>query len=232
VRNSQKRALRQVSVAMKTRAIEECRKINAANQSKGKKSTKKNPLDPTPAQLNAMLDDLLLMDSVKVHVVMEPPDQNTRTDSVSTPKGSRAYAAEEDKKKKERELTNTMRTDALAYLESALESGRERDVRESIRYAKQAGLEGKLPDGKVYCHPTLFKVPLHPPSRPESLCRSIATERIWIRPPKSRKSKPTMKRIWPNCLFEQSLLGTIATTLPTTPLKEIIGCGSRPCCLA
>ena len=51
-----------------------------------------------------------------------------------------------------------MRDDALYYLEGALESERERDVRESIRYAKQAKLEGKLPDGTVYCHPLLFKV--------------------------------------------------------------------------
>jgi hypothetical protein len=157
VRNSQKRAHRQVSAGMKARAMEECRKVNAANLKGGKKSTKKNPLDPSPVQLNAMLDDLLLMDSVKVNVVMEPPD-NTRSDSSSTPKGSRAHAAEEEKRKKDRELTKKMRDDALFYLESAIESGRDRDVRESIRYAKQAGLEGKLSDGKVYCHPMLFKV--------------------------------------------------------------------------
>jgi hypothetical protein len=227
VRNSQKRALRQVSVAMKTRATEECRKINAANQSKGKKSNKKNPLDPSPAQLNAMLDDLLLMDSVKVHVVMEPPDQDSRADSASTPKGSRAYAAEEEKKKKDREQTNAMRTDALYYLENALESGRERDIRESIRYAKQAGLEGKLPDGKVYCHPTLFKVPIPPPPRSSSLCRSTATERIWSKPRRSRGSRRTTRRIWRSSFFGQSPSVTIATIAPTTLSRETTGSGSR-----
>lgn len=162
VKNSHKRAHRQVSADMKSRAIEECRKVNATNQAKGKKSTKKNPLDPSPAQLNAMLDDLILMDSVKIDVIMEPPEDNGTSRS-NTPKGSRAYAAEEEKRKKDRDLTKTMRDDAVYYLENALESGREKDIRESIRYAKQAGLEGKLPDGKIYCHPTLFKVRGFPP---------------------------------------------------------------------
>ena len=172
VRNSQKKALRQVSAAMKARATEECRKVNAANLSKGKKSTKKNPLEPTPAQLNAMLDDLILMDSVKVNIIMEPPDDKVRADSSSTTKGSRAYAADEEKKRRDRELTKKMREDALLYLESAMESGRDKDTRESIRYAKQAGLEGKLSDGKVYCHPMLFKVHSSPLLRLDSLFSS------------------------------------------------------------
>jgi hypothetical protein len=205
VRNSQKRALRQVSAEMKARATEECRKVNAANLSKGKKSTKKNPLDPSPAQLNAMLDDLILMDSVKVNVVMEPPDDKTGADSSSTPKGSRAYTAEEEKKKRERELTAKMREDALFYLESAMESGRDKDVRESIRYAKQAGLEGKLPDGKVYCHPMLFKVNTAPWLASFRLVdsfilfwlprRCIAIVPTWSRRPRSRRSKRNTRKI-------------------------------------
>ncbi len=159
-RNNQKKAHRQESAALKARAIEECRKVNAANKKTakgGKKSTKKNPLDPTPAQLTAMLDDLILMDSIKVHVICEPPvTKDEGKESTSTSR--RAFTADEDRKKRDRELTQTMREDAIHYLENALETARDKDVRESIRYAKQAGLEGKLPDGKVYCHPVLFKV--------------------------------------------------------------------------
>jgi len=183
---TQKKKAQQESAALKQEAIEECRRINQAAKEAGtvkgtKKNSKaseqgdkptkagkaaKNPYDPTPAQLNAMLEDMILKDAIGVDVVLEePPSVEEDSDVMSESTGrsrmlssTRVGAAEQERRRKEREQEKQMREDAAIYLEQALESGRDRDIRESLKYSRQAGLEGELPDGRVYCTTTMFKV--------------------------------------------------------------------------
>ena len=182
--NSQKNKKRKImteSAALKERALEECRRINkltkkgkssatsedGANGTNAQKKTK-NIYDPTPSQLSSMVEDMRLRQSLGFEEVFEeyptdlvgggdPPPTQSRSSVVSS---TRVLGAETEKRRKEQELAKLMREDACHYLEQALESKRERDVRDSIKYAKNAGLEGKLDDGRTFCTALLFQVEL------------------------------------------------------------------------
>lgn len=141
------------------------KKKGAVNTSTSGKSKggKDSSADPTSAQVNAMVEELMLKESIGVDVVLDTDIYgDDLTDESAGGEGSvavsRAVAAELEKRRKERDHERRMRADAVFYIEQALESGRDRDIRESIKYAKQAGLQGKLPNGQSFCTAALYKV--------------------------------------------------------------------------
>lgn len=138
------------------------------NISKQGKSSK-NIYDPTPTQLSSMVEDLrlrqnlgidLIVDSFPEELIRENKSANASTRGALA--SARVLEAELERQQKEQHQARVMRDDASAYLEHALETQTEREIRDSIKYAKQAGLEGSLLDGKKYCCSLLFKVRLTP----------------------------------------------------------------------
>jgi hypothetical protein len=180
-----KRKAQKESAAFKEAAIEECRRINKEQQkavnsvqlegggsssdcavsvtSKKKTSGGKDVFDPSPSQVNSMVDDMRLRRSLGIDVVLEeyPDDLDADIDYSKVKErgsSSRAMQAEMERRRKEIDQATLMRQDAVLCLEHALESNKEKDIRNSIKYAKQAGLEGNLRCGKKFCTAILFKV--------------------------------------------------------------------------
>lgn len=187
ISNAQKDSKRKVHndiTNLKEAAIEECRRVNmtllnakSSKEENGevlnsdcvggpkKKSTggkrHKNPFDPTPSQLSGMIEDLRLRKSLGLDVVLDeyPDDFNELSKApVGRLLTSRAIQAEMDRRRKEVFQAKSIRQDAISFLEKACQSGKEKDIRESIKYAKQAGLEGVLQCGKKFCISALFQV--------------------------------------------------------------------------
>jgi hypothetical protein len=130
-----------------------------------------DPFDPSGPQLAAMIEDIRLRKSLGIDVVLEnnmgnvTEEENNESDSISTsqvPSSSsttlRVSLAEIEKKRKEKEKLKKEKEVAIAYLTQALETERERDIKDSLKFAKSVELEGKLNDGRKFCTSLMFKV--------------------------------------------------------------------------
>ena len=146
---------------------------NGNNKNKGPKSrskkdastngtSAKHPFDPSAAQLTAMIEDLKLRKTLGIDVIIDDDlgIVGTEDDTVpeSTSHTARSSLAEFERKRKEREKNMLMKEDAVAWLAQALETERERDIKSALKYARQADLEGELPDGRTFCTSQMFKV--------------------------------------------------------------------------
>jgi hypothetical protein len=125
----------------------------------------KNPFDPTGPQLAAMIEDIRLRNSIGIDVIIkndmgnvtednEEHDSNTSSITLT----ARGSLAELERKRKEREKSQLMKEDAIAWLHQALETERERDIKDALKYARLADLEGELDDGRSFCTALMFKV--------------------------------------------------------------------------
>lgn len=142
-----------------------------SSKKKSAKNKKKNEEDktlftPTAPQLAAMIEDLKLRNEIKIDVVidnnmgLEEEDSHDDTASAVTSLAmtARTTLAQLDRKRKEKEKILLMKKDAIAWLEQALETERERDIKDALKYARQADLEGVLEDGRTFCTALMFKV--------------------------------------------------------------------------
>jgi hypothetical protein len=124
----------------------------------------KNSFDPSGPQLAAMIEDLKLRKLVGVDVILEDNMGNTAEEDEAAPPLSsiattaRTGLAELERRRREREKSRQMKEDAVAWLQQALETERERDIRDALKYARQADLQGELSDGSTFCTAQMFKV--------------------------------------------------------------------------
>ena len=125
----------------------------------------KSVFDPTGPQLTAMIEDLKLRKAIKMDVLIDDNMgiADDDTDDKAMPSSTiamtaRTSLAELDRKRKEKEKNQLMKEDAIAWLDQALETERERDIKDALKYARLAGLEGEMEDGKTFCTTQMFKV--------------------------------------------------------------------------
>jgi len=126
----------------------------------------KNPFDPTGPQLAAAIEDIRLRNTIGIDVIVDDEmgdvsGDTSEKDDVATSTvnlTARGSLAELERRRKEREKSRLMKEDAIAWLQQALETERERDVKDALKYARQAELEGELEDGRSFCTPLMFKV--------------------------------------------------------------------------
>lgn len=181
----EKKKLVNVSSELKEIAINLCRDINKkknksddgdVNNKSIEKGKIKNKFDPTPQQLNSMIEDLLLRKSLDIDVLLEtlPPikddsesddeyDDETRYRKQTrhaTKKDTTSKNNKEKLTKKEKEQMLFIRDDAVQYLVDIADNNgaTEKQIRDAIKYALQGGHRGVLPDGNKYCSEVLFKV--------------------------------------------------------------------------
>lgn len=124
----------------------------------------KNPFDPSAPQLAAMIEDIKLRKSIGIDVVIDDNIGVSADDShddcltQSLALTSRGSLAELERRRKEKEKQMIMKEDAIAWLQQALETSRERDIKDALKYGRQAELEGTLEDGRKFCTSLMFKV--------------------------------------------------------------------------
>jgi hypothetical protein len=141
----------------------------------------KNPFDPSPAQLAAMLEEMVKLDSMGIDVVLAAPleldplsdDEDPEMESTrqliaslsgplsrSQSKGSREKDKERDKRRAERNAVLQARQIMPSLISSAVQSKRERDIKEAIRVGKTCGYVGQLSgkEKKVFCTEDMKKV--------------------------------------------------------------------------
>lgn len=177
-----KNRLKEISPAKREAAIAACREINMAAAQSGKKSKKrsgpkdsnkstkkggkeKDEFEPSPAQLNAMLEEMLLLESLKIDkcvddVNLEPPDE-LDADSYEEKSSSKSGRSKEAERARiMREYTYKVEQVELAktMLADSIESGIEKDIKKAIRQAERSGLRWKDEDGLVYCTELLKQV--------------------------------------------------------------------------
>ena len=129
--------------------------------------TAKNPFDPSGPQLAAMVEDIRLRNVIGIDVILEDEmgdvsedvgEKESAAPTSSIALTARGSFAELERKRKEREKSRLMKEDAIAWLQQALETERERDIKDALKYARQADLEGELEDGSAFCTALMFKV--------------------------------------------------------------------------
>jgi hypothetical protein len=182
--------LKDVSASKREAAIAACREINIA-AAQGKKSKKKpeskkdskdskgdakgakggkvkDEFEPSFTQLNAMLEDMMLLESVKVDkcvedVPLDPPeDLDDFGDDLAVTrhasKSGRTKEAERSRMLREYQYKLEQVEQAKALLADAIESGIEKEIRRAIKAAERAGLRWKDDDDVVYCTELLKQV--------------------------------------------------------------------------
>lgn len=148
----------------------------------------KSVYDPTPSQLSAMLEDMVMLDSFGIDTVLptapelnevsdneEEDDDSTDVetkkliDALSSSgrssrdrssgggvtsraqvKSSRDRDRDRAQRRAERNAVLKAREMAMALCAQAVQSRRERDVRDAIKASKSSGLQGRLENGDIY----------------------------------------------------------------------------------
>lgn len=199
-----KAKLREASMTKKDLALAYCRRMNRAaadkeearlaalekkgsgrkkkqsgHTGKGKSSTGKDGLDPTPEQLSAMIDELVVLEAVGVDVVediaeeevISEPESEAADESIDDEfeydrngnllqrtKRSRRMTAQAKSRSLDRRRVDEMRratqiqiNAAESRLAKAVDSSSERDIRAALKQAEKAGCRGVTADGKVFC---------------------------------------------------------------------------------
>jgi hypothetical protein len=160
--------------------------VSAPSKKAGAKAAK-DSYDPTPQQLQAMLDEMLMLDALGIDVVMpsapelEPISDNeedgvggdvdvatrkliaalTQPNAVasrSQSKGARERDRDRERRRVEQTQVRRARESASTLIEIALQSRRERDIKDALKIAKTAGFRGTSEDGSSYCTEELKKV--------------------------------------------------------------------------
>jgi hypothetical protein len=147
----------------------------------------KDGLDPTPDQLNAMIEELVLLESVGVDVVEEIPLDALGDEEEGEDSGEESDATEYDydargnlvqKAKRQRRVTAAMRAKAVdrkkvraelrqkqqqiqiaeARLAQSLETKSEKEMRAAIKQAERSGCKAVNDEGKTFCTPLMKQV--------------------------------------------------------------------------
>jgi len=140
----------------------------------------KDGLDPTPEQLSAMIDELVVLEAVGVDVVEDIAEEVSSDDDseavadevinngefeydrsgnlIQRTKRSRRMIAQAKIKSLDRRRVNELRranqlqiNAAEARLAKAVDSSSEREIRAALKFAEKAGCRGIRTDGKVFC---------------------------------------------------------------------------------
>ena len=191
IKREQQAKMKEISAGKKQIPIEACRKINmeaarkkesaaASSKSKTKKgnpnttSTNKDNFDPSNDQLNAMIDDLIMLEAFGIDTVIEDiaiedassDDEDDKNDIESNEEGeedegvrlsrrqavsSRAKALDRKKIIAERVHRNSLILTAYEKITYAMETKNERDLRGAIKAAERAGFKGINDNDEVFC---------------------------------------------------------------------------------
>jgi hypothetical protein len=168
-----KNRLKDVSPAKREAAIAACREHNIAAAQNGKKTKKKSAAakndnksgktkdeyEPSPVQINAMLEEMLLLESLKIDACVEDVNLDPPEDS-EVNKAGRSKEAERSRALREYMYKVEQVDLAKGLLADSIESGIEKDIKKAIRQAERSGLRWKDEDGLVYCTELLKQVKL------------------------------------------------------------------------
>jgi len=136
---------------------------------------KKDPLYPKQDQLNAMIEELALLDSLNIDKVIdnievedvsddEDDDDLARlefTDDGPKQKSRasiRSKAGEKKTARQEKKARNFNIENANIAINRALETHAEKDIKAAIKLAQKAGFEGEDDDGNVFCTQLLKQI--------------------------------------------------------------------------
>lgn len=192
LQKEQKAKLKEVTNTKRETAIEICRTLNAeklknSSPSKSKKSKKgkqsnpknqKDELDPTPEQLNAMIEELIILETYGIASVFPDPiledisddeedkdedddeeefyeedeDGNLRRKRpVRNQSNKRNKALDRKKLQTEKQQRNSLIEMAFDKITTALETRSERDIKSAIKAAERANMKTTKGDGKDSC---------------------------------------------------------------------------------
>lgn len=167
-----KARLKEESSSKRDIAIAACRKINQdiakakspkKNKKGGKTSIKPLNIDPTPAQVQAMLDDLILLESIGVDKVVEslPIDERFEMDEskVISRSNLRIYNVERERQQIEHARQLSLIDEANDSLIACLELHSEKAAKQAIKLGLRAGLRWKdEKENLVFCTENMKKV--------------------------------------------------------------------------
>lgn len=199
MKREQNAKLKEISATKKQAALEACRKLNmeaahkketsTGSKSKSKKavtkaqsnSSAKDNFDPSTEQLNAMIDDLIMLEAYGIDTVIEDISiEETDSDDEEDSKreedsneeedegeylgsrrfavASRAKALDRKKATAERVQRNSLIVLSYEKIAYAMETKNERDLRGAIKAAERAGFKGINENDEVYCTQMLKQV--------------------------------------------------------------------------